>query len=133
MMAAAAYLIPLSMVGVADLSAMGLWSVVFAGIVFLAARVLHVGTRVWATWRSYLLAVVIGPTLGLGCFAALAVARGGWTVAFPVFVCWAFGGAIGLLAGAVRVQPRSWPIAAALSIAMVGGLLWAHSVLRRLG
>jgi hypothetical protein len=106
---------------------MVIWSVPFAGLVAVAA-ILAV-TRQHGVAPALLVAMLIGPFLGLGYFALLAEARGGWKLAFPAFVCWAYGGGAGLLT-AVAVGFRSGRAAAALcAIALLAGVGWTYGQL----
>jgi len=133
LLAAVLYVLPQGATGLADLPEMSLWSVPVAVIISVTAVIIGEATRSWGPFQRSLAAVVIGVAVGLACFAIAVSLRGGWVVAFPVFVCWAFAGAVGLLGGALTATPRSWPAAIGLSLALLAGLLWTHSVLRNLG
>lgn len=94
---------------------MVLYSLPLAGLVYLLARSSWFQQRLAPSPR-YLVAAVAGAGLGLLWALAAAILTLGWLAAFsfPVLICWMFGGVAGLVLGAWRERPSTWPIAAAL-------------------
>jgi len=110
--AALAYLASNNWFGANDMSALLVWTLPLAALVYGAARFLDnkpVG------WR-YVAALVLGPLLGLTVYLSVALLLGGWIMAFsfPVLFCWVFGGLLGLILTAWMPQ-RTWPIALLLA------------------
>ena len=121
--------------GAADLSGMTVWSLPLAAVIFVATHVLF-GTRrransvpSWICWA----AILVGPALGVGCFAIAAAFLDGWRVGFPVFVCWAFGATLGLIAAATISRRQFWPAAVAVSVGALVLLVFINALLQRSG
>jgi len=111
--------------GAADLLGMAFWSLPFAGLVAVTAIPLLKAPH--GEFLALVGAVVLGPLLGLGYFALISELRGGWKLAFPAFVCWAFGGGAGFLISVALVFRRASGAALLLTVAMLAGVWWTYA------
>ncbi len=118
--------------GAGDLAGMTVWSLPLAAVIFVASHFLfdtRSGSSIpsWICWA----AILLGPVLGLGCFAVAASLLDGWRVGFPVFVCWAFGATLGLTAAAAVSRRQFWPAAVASSVLALVLLVLVNALLQR--
>jgi len=119
--------------GARELLGMMLWTVAFAMVVAIAAIALLPTLQALKPLWACVVVMILGPALGFGTFLLAVALRGGWVVAFPAFTCWAFGGLAGLLALTGISHPRSWFAVTGIAGVAFAVLVWAHSVLLRLG
>jgi len=124
---AAEYLVTGDGSGARDLAEMAGWSLPFAAVIYLTGYLTSERLRrVPALW-TYIGAMLLGPALGLACFAIAAVVLDGWVVSFPVYIAWAFGGALGLVAAELVAHPRSWPLGLVVSAVALALVVWANA------
>jgi len=127
LVAAAQYLVITGWSGTRDLAGMAAWSLPFAGVIYLTGYLASERLRRLPAVWTYIGALLLGPALGLSCFTIAAVLLEGWVVSFPVYIAWAFGGALGLVAADLVAHPRSWPLGIVVSAIAVGLVLWANA------
>lgn len=131
--AAIAYLAPGGIQWARDVLPLAGWSVPLAGVVAAGAVALLPRSPPRNQGVRGTLALVLGAGLGLALFAVLAAWRRGWTFPVPLFTCWAYGGALGLLSAALpddRAGRVPYLVMAAAASVL---LLLSHGVLRRPG
>jgi len=127
LLGAAEYLVVTSWSGARDLVGMAGWSLPFAGVIYLTAYFAADRLRRTPAGWTYIGATLLGPALGLLSFGVAAVLVNGWAVSFPVYIAWAFGGALGLIAAVLVGRPRSWRLGlAAIGVAIML-VVWANA------
>src|SRR3954471_4643396 len=121
---AVAYLAKNRWFGIGDLSAMVVWSVPLAILVAVLTGRLGRSRLISGALLRYLVLVLLGAVAGYLWTLFAAILLGGWIGAFsfPVLFCWVGAGVAGGITAAWLTQPRSWPVAAVLTFAMVLGV-----------
>jgi hypothetical protein len=126
---ATAYVATHDWFGRGDLAAMAIWSLPlsFAASGLMTALSARISRR--STGFAFAVLVPSGAILGVLWTLLAATILGGWILAFsfPVLLCWVAGGFLGGIAAALSIHPRSWPIAALLTLVGAVGILRIHT------
>jgi hypothetical protein len=118
---AVAYLATNHWFGSGDLPAMAIWSLPLAAMVAVLTGGLTRASVAAQAWLRYPLLVALGAVLGFLWTVIAAILLGGWIGAFsfPVLFCWVAAGVTGGITAAWLRQPRGWPVATVLMVAVM--------------